>query len=158
MPTRASGPRARLVPLTRFALAAIAATALAFLSACGGDGDDGNQETAEQFGPLGTFTGSDSGCVVSTNGFVAEPGTMLLRFANEHDAVLTIELLDSSGETVASAEDLEAGDVVNEEFDLEAGDYTTSCTDSTLTWTNDGGGETPSGVILSSPAFTVGSG
>ncbi len=134
----------------------VAALALSALAACGGD-DDPNAEGAEQFGPFGTFTGSDSGCAVATSGFVAEPGSVLLRFANEYDAPLTIELISSEGETVASAEDLAPGDEVIDEFDLEAGEYTVSCSDGTLTWTNEGEGETPSGIVTGSPAFQVGS-
>jgi hypothetical protein len=135
----------------------VAVSALTIVTAaCGGD-DDSNTENAEEFGPQGTVTGDDSGCVVSTNGFVAEPGTVILQFVNEHDAPITIELLGAGDEVVAAAEDLAPGDDVTDEYELDAGEYRAACTDGTLTWTSDGEGETPSGVIASSPAFTVGS-
>jgi hypothetical protein len=138
-------------------LVTAAVLALTVVPAACGDDDDSNTENAEEFGPQGTVTGDDSGCVVSTNGFVAEPGTVTLRFVNDHDAPLTIELVGAGGEAVASAEDLAPGDDVTDQYELEAGEYTGSCSDGTLTWTSDGEGDTPSGVSRSSPAFTVGS-
>ncbi|MGH9118806.1 MAG: hypothetical protein ACRD0A_13280 [Acidimicrobiales bacterium] len=68
-----------------------------------------------------------------------------------------MELLSAGGETVASAGDLAPGDKLIDEFDLEAGEYTAGCSDGTLTWTSEGEGETPSGIIAGSPKFQAAS-
>lgn len=131
-----------------FAVSAVCG--LALLSACGDDGPHGYDD-----GPAATFTASSSGCTVLTDGFSYEAGTFSLRFVNEHDADVTVELLTSDDEVVAVAEDVAPDDTVDLEADLEAGEHAVRCSDGTLTWDNSGEGETPDGVIRSSPGYTV---
>jgi hypothetical protein len=123
------------------------------LGACGGD-DDSSSQGAD--GPAATFTATDSGCDVATDGFVYDPGTIEVRFSNEFDSPVTIELLNGGGEVAATAEDVPAGESVDQEVDLEAGDHTLRCTDGTLTWESTGEGQTPGGVMTGSQPYTVG--
>jgi hypothetical protein len=123
------------------------------LGACGGD-DDASSRGPD--GPAATFTATDSGCDVATDGFVYDPGTIEVRFSNEFDSPVTIELLNGGGEVAASAEDVPAGESVGQEVELNAGDHTLRCTAGTLTWESTGEGQTPGGAMTGSQPYTVG--
>jgi hypothetical protein len=140
-------------PRRLVALSALLTLSTAAVAACGGDDDPSSQGPD---GPAATFTAGDAGCDVATDGFVYDPGAIEVRFSNELDTRVSIELLTADGDVAASADDVPAGDSVDQEVELNAGEHTVRCSDGTLTWTSTAEGETPSGVITGSPAYDVG--
>ncbi len=143
----------RSVATTRTLL--ITTTLLAVSAASCGTGDSSPE------GAAATFTARDSSCGTATNGYIYDPGSIEVKFSNEYSEAVTIELVNSGGEVVASQPDIGAGESVDAEVELDAGDYIIRCSDGTHSWTNDEPTTSPNGSAgLSSanlPGYTVGS-
>lgn len=121
------------------------------VAACGGGAD------ADEPPPPGaTFTATDHGCDVATNGWTYDAGRVEVEFVNDLDTAATIEVLDPSG-AVAAGEDLDARQTVPRDISLDAGEYTLRCSADDLTWSSTGQGQTPSGVMTGSDPYRVGS-